>query len=46
MPNIDLFDKEKEQRDKLRTSDPATQYMLDYVEGLGMDTVFTRQKEI
>ncbi len=44
MPNIDLFAKEKEQRSKLRTSDPATQYMIDYVEGLGMDTVFTRQK--
>jgi len=44
MPKLDIFKKEKRSRQSKRTGDPATQYMLDYVEGLGLDTVFTRQK--
>ncbi|VAX21312.1 Carbon monoxide dehydrogenase CooS subunit [hydrothermal vent metagenome] len=42
--NLDIFQREKKLRKESRTGDPATQYMLDYVEGLGLDTVFTRQK--
>ncbi len=44
MQNEELFETEKDSRDRKRTGDPATEYMIDFVEGLGLDTVFTRQK--
>ncbi|KJU87304.1 carbon-monoxide dehydrogenase, catalytic subunit [Candidatus Magnetobacterium bavaricum] len=44
MAKLEIFQREKSFRQKKRTGDPATQHMIDYVEGLGLDCVFTRQK--
>lgn len=44
MPKTEIFKKEQSYRQRKRTGDPATQHMIDYVEGLGFDSVFTRQK--
>ncbi len=44
MPKLKIFEQEKSSRQRSRTTDPATEHMINYVEGLGFDSVFTRQK--
>lgn len=44
MPTNPIFKEEKKSRRVFKKFDPATDYMVDYVEGLGLDTVFTRQR--